>query len=88
MTTQETVTNAVAAASVSGVAIVAAIALAALFWLGIEWASDVLDLHLPVRQLVQGRSPDAFSAGIRWAYWQAAGRLARARRLDRHAAAV
>jgi hypothetical protein len=80
VTTQETATNAFAAASSSGVALAAAVAVTVLFWLGIEWALDALDLHLPARQLMQGRSTDALPAGLRWAYWQVMARLARGRR--------
>lgn len=53
--TQDAITNALAALSGSTAALVAALCVAAALWLGAEHTS-ALDFHVPVRQLVFGRS--------------------------------
>ncbi len=56
MTTQGTVTNPLAALSGSTAALVAVICAATVLCLGAEHAMSALDCHVPVRQLVLGRT--------------------------------
>lgn len=66
MTSQESITNALASGSTA--ALVTVLVLAVLVWLGADWAMNTLDVHLPVRQLMLGRSGQALAMHGRVAY--------------------
>lgn len=77
MTTQDAVTNALAALSGSPAALAAAFFVAAALWLGAEYALDALDIHLPVRQLMLGRTLNALAMYARYVHMAAAAHGAR-----------
>ena len=65
MAVQETVPNAIAGFFGSTAGILAGLLAVAVLWLGAEHALNVMDVHLPLRQLMFGRT------------WQALGLYAR-----------
>jgi hypothetical protein len=56
VTTQDAITNVLAALSGSTAALVAVLCVATALWFGAEHAISSLDCHVPVRQLVLGRT--------------------------------
>lgn len=77
MTTQDAITNALAALSGSPGALAAAFFVAAALWLGAEHALDALDVHLPVRQLMLGRTLNSLAMYGRYLHMAAAAHRAR-----------
>lgn len=76
MATQDAVTNALAALFGSTAAIVAALAAVFVLWLGAEYLTSAFDVHLPVRQLMLGRSLSAVAMYGRYLHAVVACRVA------------
>lgn len=76
MATQDAITNALAALSGSTAALAAALAAAFVLWLGAEYALNAFDVHVPVRQLMLGRSLNALAMYARYLHTVVAGPVA------------